>query len=83
MKEKTKEKPNKYTDIKVWEHTNLCCMGCTAKMVFECLNSEVDYGGGNLHKCLQCGFEFYGYVHVPESPDILLGSLGLKAFDDT
>lgn len=29
--------------------------------MWEALDSEVDYGGGNRHKCSRCSAEFYGY----------------------
>lgn len=81
MKKSIKQNPDKHTDEKEWNYTDLCCMGCAVKMVFECLNSEVDYGGGNLHKCLQCGFQFYGWISAPKEPDVLLDLLRAKAFE--
>lgn len=44
-----------------WILTNYLCMNCGQKGIFEAQDSEVDYGGGNRHKCALCGFEFYGY----------------------
>lgn len=49
-----------------WIKTILYCMRCAQRIVWRAEDSYADYGGGDLHVCLNCGFQFYGWYGTEE-----------------